>query len=159
MVPSGEGYIELDVKTEDGYKLMVQIGTNKAEEIEEPYRNKVKINYKVSEPTYVYLFLAQKAAGTRVGKRDKHHGKIYSIKVSPLKSSKNPLAGISGFPDSLTPEVEIDAIPPTSIREVKVDTTQESAENKDWYDLQGRRIEKPTKAGIYIQNRKKVVIK
>ncbi len=159
MVPSGEGYIELDVKTENGYKLMVQIGTNKAEEIEEPYRNKVKINYKVSEPTYVYLFLAQKAAGTRVGKRDKTFGKVYSIKVSPLKSSKNPLAGISGFPDSLTPEVEIDAIPPTSIREVKVDTTQESAENKDWYDLQGRRIEKPTKAGIYIQNRKKVVIK
>ena len=94
-----------------------------------------------------------------IGKRQKTFGKVYSIKVSPLKSSKNPLAGISGFPDSLTPEVEIDAIPPTSIREVKVDTTQESAENKDWYDLQGRRIEKPTKAGIYIQNRKKVVIK
>ena len=28
-----------------------------------------------------------------------------------------------------------------------------------WYDLQGRRIQKPTKAGIYIQNGKKTIIK
>ena len=39
-----------------------------------------------------------------IGKRDKHYGKIYSIKVSPLKSSKNPLAGISGFPTEQAPE-------------------------------------------------------
>jgi hypothetical protein len=28
-----------------------------------------------------------------------------------------------------------------------------------WHDLQGRSIEKPTKAGLYIKNGKKVVIK
>jgi hypothetical protein len=28
-----------------------------------------------------------------------------------------------------------------------------------WFDLQGRRIEHPTKAGVYIKNGKKVVIK
>jgi hypothetical protein len=32
------------------------------------------------------------------------------------------------------------------------------AESK-WYDMQGRRIERPTKAGLYINNGKKVVIK
>ena len=158
MVPSGEGYIELDVKTEDGYKLMIQIGTNKAEEIEEPYRNKVKINYKVSEPTYVYLFLAQKAAGTRVGKRQKTHGKIYSIKVSPLMSTGNPLASISGFPTEQAPEVKTgtDDDDPTGIREIDAD--EPTADR--WYTLDGRLLgNKPTKAGIYIHNKKKVVVK
>ena len=28
----------------------------------------------------------------------------------------------------------------------------------EWYDLQGRRIQKPTKAGLYILNGKKTVI-
>ncbi len=28
-----------------------------------------------------------------------------------------------------------------------------------WYDLQGRRIERPTKAGLYIKNGKKTVVK
>ncbi|SEW08781.1 hypothetical protein SAMN04487827_1436 [Prevotella sp. khp7] len=158
MVPSGEGYIELDVKTEDGYKLMVQIGTNKAEEIEEPYRNKVKINYKVSEPTYVYLFLAQKPVGTRIGKRQKTFGKVYSIKVSPLMSTGNPLASISGFPTEQAPEVETgtDDDDPTGIREIDAD--EPTADR--WYTLDGRLLgNKPTKAGIYIHNKKKVVVK
>ena len=31
--------------------------------------------------------------------------------------------------------------------------------NNHWYDLQGRKIQKPSKAGIYIQNGKKTIIK
>ena len=34
----------------------------------------------------------------------------------------------------------------------------EATEDETWYDLQGRRIQKPTKAGIYIVNGKKVII-
>ena len=34
----------------------------------------------------------------------------------------------------------------------------EATEDETWYDLQGRRIQKPTKAGIYIKNGKKVVV-
>ena len=30
---------------------------------------------------------------------------------------------------------------------------------EQWYDLQGRRIQKPTKAGLYIVNGKKMVVK
>ena len=30
---------------------------------------------------------------------------------------------------------------------------------EQWYDLQGRRIERPKKAGMYIHNGKKVIIK
>lgn len=35
----------------------------------------------------------------------------------------------------------------------------EETTNDDWYDLQGRRIQKPTKAGIYIVNGKKMIVK
>ena len=37
-------------------------------------------------------------------------------------------------------------------------TLDEDSENEQWYDLQGRKIEKPTKTGIYIVNGKKKVI-
>ena len=49
---------------------------------------------------------------------------------------------------------------PSGINEIKVETDNTLESNDDnWYDLQGRMIDKPTKAGIYIQNRKKIVIR
>jgi hypothetical protein len=87
---------------------------------------------------------------------------VFSLKVSPTKTfSTNPLGGVSGFPDPLTPEVDtFGGDDPTGINEIKVETDNTLESNDDnWYDLQGRRIDKPTKAGIYIQNRKKIVIK
>ena len=37
--------------------------------------------------------------------------------------------------------------------------SEEGIVNSDvWYNLQGRRIEKPTKAGLYIKNGKKVIV-
>ena len=36
--------------------------------------------------------------------------------------------------------------------------SEEDGEDQ-WFDLQGRKINKPTKAGLYIRNGKKVVIK
>jgi hypothetical protein len=35
----------------------------------------------------------------------------------------------------------------------------DSSDTERWYDMQGRRIERPTKTGIYLNNGKKVVIK
>lgn len=42
----------------------------------------------------------------------------------------------------------------TGIQGIDVEATKD----EEWYDLQGRRIQKPTKAGIYIVNGKKVVV-
>lgn len=41
-----------------------------------------------------------------------------------------------------------------------ISTVKTAADNKDgeWYDLSGRRVGQPAK-GIYVKNRKKVVIK
>ena len=44
----------------------------------------------------------------------------------------------------------------TAIDDTLIDN--EETTNDDWYDLQGRRIQKPTKAGIYIKNGKKIVV-
>lgn len=36
--------------------------------------------------------------------------------------------------------------------------SDEDADDEQWYDMQGRKINKPTKAGLYIKNGKKVVV-
>ena len=164
MVPDGEGTITLNVKTEAGYKLMLMIGQSEPKEIVQTERGEVSFEYNVERPTYCCLYLVQDAAtsrGTRIGKRDKHHGSIQSVRVLAQKSSLNPLGDISGFPDSKTPEVEIGSEETTGIKEIKIDNTTNDPVNDDnrWFDMQGRQIEKPTKAGIYIQNRKKIVIR
>ena len=164
MVPNGEGKIILNVQTEPGYKLMLMIGNGTPTEIVKNERGDVEVDYNVEKPTYCYIYLDQTAGtrGTRIGKREKSHGKVFSLKVSPAKSfSTNPLGGVSGFPDSKTPEVDtFGGDDPTGINEIKVETDNTLDSNDDnWYDLQGRRIDKPTKAGIYIQNRKKIVIR
>jgi hypothetical protein len=69
----------------------------------------------------------------------------------------NPLGEVEGFPTYQKPEVVVHSS--TGIKEIKVETTYETSGDDSWYDMQGRKIDKPTKAGIYIQNRKKIVIK
>ena len=167
MVPEGEGKITLDLKTEPRFRLMLMVGPTEPYEIEKTDRGEVIFTYNVNKPTYCCLYLAVKeedgTGGTRIGKRDKHHGTIYSVKISPTqKTLSNPLNGISGFPDSQTPEVELTGTDdPTGIIEIEAEPAVVASPEGDnaWYDLQGRRIEKPTKAGLYIINKKKVVIK
>jgi hypothetical protein len=165
MVPDGKGKINLDVETDPDHHLNLTIGNGEPKRISKNKREKVEFDYDVDKPTYCFLFLGgggTGASGTRIGKREKSHGKVFSLKVSPTKTfSTNPLGGVSGFPDPLTPEVDtFGGDDPTGINEIKVETDNTLESNDDnWYDLQGRRIDKPTKAGIYIQNRKKIVIK
>ena len=40
----------------------------------------------------------------------------------------------------------------------RIDNEQLTIDNDVWYDLRGRRIEKPTKDGLYIKNGKKIVV-
>ena len=165
MVPNGKGKIVLNVKTEPGYKLMMMIGKSDPKEIAQTERGDVEFDYDVEYATYVCVYLVQAAGtrGTRIGKRDKHHGSIYSLKVEPTKvNTQNPLGGVDGFPDSKKPEVVVkNPDTPSGISEIKVDNTPSTSPcgDNNWYDMQGRRIDKPTKAGIYIRNQKKIVIR
>ena len=160
MVPNGEGTITLNVKTEPGYKLMLMIGKSEPKEISQNEGGDVQFTYNVEKATYVCVYLVQSAGtrGTRIGKRDKHHGSLYSIKVEPTKVvAMNPLGQVEGYPGSQKPEVVVHHS--TGIKEIKIEPANETSGDDSWYDMQGRKIDKPTKAGIYIQNRKKIVIK
>lgn len=160
MVPNGEGTITLNLKTEPGYKLMLMIGKSEPKEISQNERGDVQFEYNVEKATYVCVYLVQAAGtrGTRIGKRDRHHGSIYSIKVEPTKvRNMNPLGEVEGYPGNQKPEVVVHSS--TGIKEIKVEPTNETSGDDSWYDMQGRKIDKPTKAGIYIQNRKKIVIR
>ena len=89
-------------------------------------------------------------------KRETAHGRIYSIRVMPTSTSKNPLADIEGFPEDMISEVVV--FEPTGIHEPKDDGRTVEKRNDAFYDLQGRRVAVPQK-GVYIHNGKKVVIK
>lgn len=70
-------------------------------------------------------------------------GDIPNSKCYLDMSSVNPTRGMYGIGDGTT-----------SIRELRM----ENEGRDEWYDLQGRRIEQPTKAGLYIKNGKKVIV-
>ena len=168
MVPDGKGKINLDVETGPDHHLNLTIGNGEPKRISKNKREKVEFDYDVDKPTYCFLFLGggNGASGTRIvtrtGKREKSKAKLFSLKVSPTEIlSSNPLGELPEFPDSQTPEVEtFEKDGPSGINEIKVETGNSLESNEDnWYDLRGRRINKPNKAGFYIQNRKKVVIR
>lgn len=173
MVPSGKGTIELEVMTGEGYMLMLKIGTGEPHEIIENERATVTIEYDVEESTYVYLYLQEKPvmkarwAGnvTRVGKRDTAHGRIYAVKVkaSVVKSS-NPLNSVEGAKGNVTiPTVNTvspsndDDVPTKA--ELEITNDENNVNDDKWFTIDGRRIDKPTQKGLYIRNRKKIVVK
>ena len=172
MIPSGTGTIELELMNEEGYMLMLKIGTGVPHEIVRYERATVVIDYNVDEPTYVYLYLEEKSiigarrAGnnTRVGKRDKAHGTVFSVKVKAASvSSTNPLNNVEGATGNITiPDVNTttpsgDDVPTKA--EFKISNDENKANDDKWYTIDGQRINKPTQKGVYIRNRKKVVVK
>ena len=172
MVPSGTGTIELEVMNEEGYMLMLKIGTGDPHEIVRYERATVVIDYNVDEPTYVYLYLEEKSIigarrsgnNTRVNKRDKAHGTVFSVKVKAASvSSTNPLNKVEGATGNITiPDVNTttpsgDDVPTKA--EFNITNDENKVNDDKWYTIDGQRINKPTQKGLYIRNRKKVVVK
>lgn len=162
MVPDGEGTIEIDLMNDPGYTFHIIIGNSAPQTLSKTERGIAKISYQVDHPEYIFLYMT-KDSGTRIGKREKVHGKVYSLSVHPAKSSTNPLGNVSGFPASSTPEVSLGAPDPTGIQAIEVEGTPTSndpnADDDRWFTLSGQQISKPTQKGIYIHRGKKIVIK
>lgn len=162
MVPDGEGTIEIDLMNDPGYTFHIIIGNSAPQTLSKTERGIAKISYQVDHPEYIFLYMT-KESGTRIGKREKVHGKVYSLSVHPAKSSTNPLGNVSGFPASSTPEVSLGAPDPTGIQAIEVEGTPTSndpnADDDRWFTLSGQQISKPTQKGIYIHRGKKIVIK
>lgn len=161
MVPNGEGTITLNLKTEPGYKLMLMIGKSDPKEIVQNERGDVQFTYDVESATYCCIYLVQTAGtrGTRLGKRNKAHGKVYSVQVDVDRcTSTNPLSNVAGFPEAQTPEVETGS-GTTGIISIPIQQETGTSEDNRWFTLSGQQVEQPTKPGLYIRNKKVIIIK
>ena len=183
IVPAGSGSIIIDQETEPDYEYhLTPVGLNetynlvpgdaKIEKYEYLGGNRVKITIDYSNlktQTYYMLYLTKKASsgargGTRLGKRDKAHGKLYSVGVRPRSITEvNPPSEASGdvIDEEEDPKGVIDTpTPPTPPTGIQTVASESSANSGKWFTADGRQLEgKPTKPGFYIRNGKKIVIK
>ena len=178
IVPAGSGSIIIDQETEPDYEYhLTPVGLSetynlvpgdaKIEKYEYLGGNRVKITIDYSNlktQTYYMLYLTKKASsgargGTRLGKRDKAHGKLYSVGVRPRSiTDVNPPSEASGgaITEAEDPQGVIDTTP-TGIKTI---ASESSVNSNKWFTADGRQLEgRPTKPGFYIRNGKKVVIK
>ena len=133
-VPAGTGYVIIDSRTDGDYLMMVKIGNLAPIAFNHTGREKDSVLYECSVPTWVYVYNGGTVSNARMAvdhraKKQKGHVKIYSVTRSSAKSS-----GIE--------RINVDAL-----------------ESARWYDLQGNRIQRPTRKGLYILEGQKVVVK
>ena len=173
---AGSGTIEIDEIVENDHEFHLIIGTNKPitlngnNSIIRPYDGKsvrvqAEIAFNVGAPTYCYLYMVKKTAGTRgtrLGKRDKAHGKLVSVQVRsttviPTEPPSEATGGV--IPKSDDPEPETDPTPPTPPTGIKFVNSDKMAVKSGWYTIDGQKIAEPTQRGLYIKDGRKVVIK
>ena len=135
-VPAGKGYVIIDSQTDEQYQMMVKIGNLEPVAFHHTGREKDSVLYECSAPTWVYVYNGGTVSNARMNaipkaKKTKGHVIIYSV---TRKTQKN-VAGIE--------QIRSDALD----------------ENERWFDLQGNRINRPTKKGVYILRGQKVVVK
>lgn len=134
-VPAGRGYVIIDSSTDGEYQMMVKIGDLEPIAFNHVERAKDSVLYECTVPTWVYVYNGGKVGNARVlsnhrAKKDKGHVKIFSI----TRSSS------SG----------------TGIEYINSEAVEET---ERWYDLQGNRINRPTKKGVYIMGDQKVIVR
>ena len=184
IVPAGSGEIDVWVKTDPGYvyKLLpvglsgethkLDFNSPSIKEYQDLGNGKIKVTVEYNDlptQTYYMLYLAEEApsgarGGTRLGKRDKAHGKLYSVGVRPRSiTDVNPPSEASGgvIDEEEDPEGVIDnPTPPTPPTGIKTIASESSVNSNKWFTADGRQLEgKPTKPGFYIRNGKKVILK
>lgn len=91
MVSKGKGFIKIEAENESDFAYHVKVGDNAPVQISSTTRKWLAVPYDVNQDTYVYIYMVQKAsgsrAGTRIGRRATAHGKIYSAKSVSFGSS------------------------------------------------------------------------
>ena len=136
-VPAGSGLISVTAETVGTKELRVKIGSNAALSFSLTSCETVKIPYTVSEPSYVYLYAGEAdvvlARGSSTTELEESCVRIYSYKWEPAEA--------------------------TGIQETLIDRHLESAKDNHWYTLDGKKLNgRPTKKGVYIKDKTKVVV-
>ena len=139
-VPAGTGYIIIDSRTDGEHWMKVQIGDLAPVSYCHTDREKDYIRYDCERETWVHVYnggpvnsnSSARMLASHRAKKEKGHVKIYSI----TRSSSSTI--------------------PDGIEYINA----ESFDGADkWYDLQGNRIERPVKKGIYILQGQKVIVR
>ena len=133
MVDGGEGTVTVECQTIGSKKVSVKIGEQAPVSFSKETKDEVKINYSVSEPTYIYVYAANESdipenAAFRFRSRAADASncvKLYSIGTSLI---------------------------PSGIYDVTVDGINES-EIIGYYTVEGTKVEFPVSSGIYIVRR------
>lgn len=128
-VPAGEGFIVVTSQEENGHSLMVKVGDNKPVAISMPEMGDYSIPYKSDVESWVFMWNGGILRHFAPTRGKKAMSAIKVTKVSYRSAA-------------------------TGIHAVGADSDSEAR----WYDLNGRRIEQPTKKGLYILNGRKVVV-
>ena len=162
LLPAGYGNILTELNADPGYDFHILIAETTASRPNVLDKGKIYTPFNVEETTYCYIYLVKNNyAGTRLGKREKVHGKVYSVGVSVSKArSVNPPSEASGgaLPASEDPKVNetTTPTPPTGITSVN---SERQTLKSGWYTLDGQKIAEPKQRGLYIKDGKKVAIK
>ena len=134
-VPAGKGYVIIDSQTDGDYKMMVKIGELDPIAFNHTSREKDSVFYECTTPTWVYVYNGGEVSKARMAdhraRKTKGRVKIYSVTRSNSSQA------------------------PTGIEIINA----EALEAGRWYDLQGNRIGRPTKKGLYILRGQKVIVR
>lgn len=134
-VPAGKGYVIIDSQTDGDYKMMVKIGELDPIAFNHTSREKDSVFYECTTPTWVYVYNGGEVSKARMAdhraKKTKGRVKIYSVTRSNSTQA------------------------PTGIEIINADALEAGR----WYDLQGNRIGRPTKKGLYILRGQKVIVR
>ena len=134
-VPAGKGYVIIDSQTDGDYKMMVKIGELDPIAFNHTSREKDSVFYECTTPTWVYVYNGGEVSKARMAdhraKKTKGRVKIYSVTRSNSSQA------------------------PTGIEIINADALEAGR----WYDLQGNRIGRPTKKGLYILRGQKVIVR
>ena len=134
-VPAGKGYVIIDSQTDGDYLMMVKIGDLAPVAFNHTSRAKDSVFYECTVPTWVYVYNGGEVNKVREldhrAKKTKSRVKIYSITRSDSSQAPTGIEIING----------------------------DAHESVRWYDLQGNRISRPTKKGLYILRGQKVIVR
>lgn len=178
LIPAGEGVIEIDGRTQDGYILGVRsLFTNELIELRQSKNEEREImvfEYKFSQPTFVGIYNYGKANAARgIGRAKKTVGSvtIHGISVKPrqlsaancAKQASNgsyapPTGGDTSEASGQLPPYGQDPDHPDIVSGITNVETNVTANGK-WYNLNGQQIDKPTQKGLYIYKGKKIFVK
>ena len=163
IVQGGEGTIKIEQEVEDGYEFHLKIGNDDAEKVADfiTTHQYAEIPYQLDDATLCWLYLVKKPGAstrmrsTRVNKRSKLTGTIKQVNIKTKSvASTNSAVKASGGTITVAANNAI-----TGIEDIQVTKQSQNIHHNKWYTLDGRQIDKPSRKGLYIKNKKKVVIK